>query len=1055
MKTIFILSFILLLLSFHSNAQQTIDKLNVNQLKLPKESANKALILDVAGQVKSSSTISDTELGYLEGLNDTLLNLLSGKEPSITSGTTSQYYRGDKTFQTLDKSAVGLSNVDNTSDANKPISSATQTALNLKANDNAVVKLTGNQSISGVKTFTGKIVASTTINGSIPCPVMTQTQRDAFTASQGDCVYNTTSLQLNIYDGTVWKSAGGSGGISLWLTGTSYAVNDVVINSDKIYRCLIAHTSGTFATDLGAGRWTEVSASPSTPYSLANGGTNKALTAVNGGIVWVDADSFEILSAGVSGQILQSNGAAAPSFVNKSISAKSLYGSSFTAEEIQVPNNQLTQVDTNKHLNETGNKNILINPSFEHSTFSTGWTNSAGTFTQDTVVEIDGLKAAKLVLSSQTMSLSQSSTLYASQFADGVQGLASVRVKSDVALKVCSIQAGTVSTSNCVDVVANNKWGLYKVPMILGATSNGISIASSGAVSGTVYIDDSFVGAVDLQANTNNVSTWLSYTPTITNGSGAITNFTSSAQYRRVGDTLEVSGLIKFSAASGAFSEINVAVPSGLIIDTTKLNSSVSLDTNIGDGSIYDSAILLVPAKVYYNNSTTLVQLRYLSSTSGTNPVNVSAGQIISNTLPFTFGTSDSISYNFKVPIVGWSSSGSVYSSTNADTDWASCGHAPADFTGFGTVSAIETQCKRQGGDLLMKGKFTAGTPTAVEARVALPIWNGVQLVSAGSSVIPSLQYAANAYRNVNSTTYFSSGVLMEPSVSYLTFGTQADTLSITTKLTGSGFISAGNILSFNNVRIPIAGWQQSNIIIGQFNGLESCTDTLECTDTFSAKVSSAGVVSDENVNWISGNCTSSAGAFTCTYASGIFTVAPNCSMTAISVADSGDTRAGITSTNFSVQQTNTSNVGRSDGFWVVCQKSGPDYVAKSAKAVASDQNVRSIGAVGVDMQQVFVGSGANCTSACTTGNCTICRNVGSKITSVSFVSTGQYNLNGIDGTKYSCIGNASEPGVTYTTMFQDVPLSTSTFVRIQNAKPSNGTTVNGGSMNIFCIGIP
>jgi len=31
---------------------------------------------------------------------------LNGKEPLITSGTTSQYFRGDKTFQTLDKSVV-------------------------------------------------------------------------------------------------------------------------------------------------------------------------------------------------------------------------------------------------------------------------------------------------------------------------------------------------------------------------------------------------------------------------------------------------------------------------------------------------------------------------------------------------------------------------------------------------------------------------------------------------------------------------------------------------------------------------------------------------------------------------------------------------------------------------------------------------------------------------------------------------------------------------------------------------------------------------------------
>ena len=57
----------------------------------------------------------------------------NGKEPAITIGTTSQYFRGDKTFQTLDKTAVGLGNVDNTSDLNKPISNATQTALNSKA----------------------------------------------------------------------------------------------------------------------------------------------------------------------------------------------------------------------------------------------------------------------------------------------------------------------------------------------------------------------------------------------------------------------------------------------------------------------------------------------------------------------------------------------------------------------------------------------------------------------------------------------------------------------------------------------------------------------------------------------------------------------------------------------------------------------------------------------------------------------------------------------------------------------------------------------------------
>ena len=56
------------------------------------------------------------------------------------------------------KSEVGLGNVDNTTDLAKPISTATQSALNLKANDNEVVKLSGTQTIEGNKTFDGNTV---------------------------------------------------------------------------------------------------------------------------------------------------------------------------------------------------------------------------------------------------------------------------------------------------------------------------------------------------------------------------------------------------------------------------------------------------------------------------------------------------------------------------------------------------------------------------------------------------------------------------------------------------------------------------------------------------------------------------------------------------------------------------------------------------------------------------------------------------------------------------------------------------------------------------------
>jgi hypothetical protein len=82
---------------------------------------------------KQDTLVSGTNI---KTINSTSL-LGSGNvavEPTITATTSADYYRGDKTFATLNKTAVALGNVDNTSDANKPVSTATQTALDAKTN---------------------------------------------------------------------------------------------------------------------------------------------------------------------------------------------------------------------------------------------------------------------------------------------------------------------------------------------------------------------------------------------------------------------------------------------------------------------------------------------------------------------------------------------------------------------------------------------------------------------------------------------------------------------------------------------------------------------------------------------------------------------------------------------------------------------------------------------------------------------------------------------------------------------------------------------------------
>ena len=88
------------------------------------------LFLTSAERTKLTNT-SGTNSGD-NAVNSLYSGLAASKEDTITAGTTSQYYRGDKSFQTLDKTAVGLANVDNTSDANKPVSTAQATAIGLK-----------------------------------------------------------------------------------------------------------------------------------------------------------------------------------------------------------------------------------------------------------------------------------------------------------------------------------------------------------------------------------------------------------------------------------------------------------------------------------------------------------------------------------------------------------------------------------------------------------------------------------------------------------------------------------------------------------------------------------------------------------------------------------------------------------------------------------------------------------------------------------------------------------------------------------------------------------
>lgn len=67
--------------------------------------ASRAVVTDASDNLASSATTS-TEIGFVSGVTSAIQTQLNAKEPTITVGTTAQYWRGDKTFQTLNTSVV-------------------------------------------------------------------------------------------------------------------------------------------------------------------------------------------------------------------------------------------------------------------------------------------------------------------------------------------------------------------------------------------------------------------------------------------------------------------------------------------------------------------------------------------------------------------------------------------------------------------------------------------------------------------------------------------------------------------------------------------------------------------------------------------------------------------------------------------------------------------------------------------------------------------------------------------------------------------------------------
>jgi len=107
-------------------------------------------------------------------------------------------------------------------------------------------------------TPTAGLIAWDVIGDARQFDIYTLDPRESRLAERVTYFTDSTGIEVGTAHDTVWVSwlpATFKFTTTAWVTATAYAVGDRVLMNDKNYRCLVAHTSGTFATDLAASKW--------------------------------------------------------------------------------------------------------------------------------------------------------------------------------------------------------------------------------------------------------------------------------------------------------------------------------------------------------------------------------------------------------------------------------------------------------------------------------------------------------------------------------------------------------------------------------------------------------------------------------------------------------------------------------------------------------------------------------------------------------------------------------------------------------------------------------
>lgn len=315
-----------------------------------------------------------------------------------------------------------------------------------------------------------------------------------------------------------------------------------------------------------------------------------------------------------------------------------------TTFNFKTPHKQSTKV-TGGTLIESGNKNRLANPGFEHSTTESGWTcTETGTALCSVGVPLNIMEGAKSAEVSCSGGASGGTcTFYQDASTVAVGGIAQVYAYSTEASGVKAIKRVNAATALELDVTGKSEWQLMKFPGNLGSTSTGVGAVITVGVSETktVYLDEGKVGIEDVKTDATKIES-----QSLSDSSVSGTTIDLS-----LGDSVGANGLFSVSGST--------------ITAIKKINITVSL-TTLGTSSASNDTVFASISGTGGVNATdrmraTAGSISLASNASGS--ATLEAG----DTITFTVGSSGATSVSHAYNIVATTADNTEQFSTSAD----------------------------------------------------------------------------------------------------------------------------------------------------------------------------------------------------------------------------------------------------------------------------------------------------------------------------------------------------------------------------------------------------